>query len=34
MKKTFLAKRKEIMRTIVPYKDIGQWIEPTTENKE
>ena len=34
MKKTFLAKRKEIMRTIVRYKDIGQWIEPTTKNKE
>ena len=34
MKNKFLAKRKEIMRTIVPYKDIGQWIEPTTENKE
>jgi len=34
MKKTFLAKRKEIMRTIVRYKDMGQWIEPTAKNRE
>ena len=34
MKNKFLAKRKEIMRTIIPYKDMGQWIEPTTKNKE
>jgi multimeric flavodoxin WrbA len=34
MKKTFLAKRKEIMRTIVRYKDMGQWIEPTVKSKE
>jgi multimeric flavodoxin WrbA len=34
MKNKFLAKRKEIMRTVIPYKDMGQWIEPTTKNKE
>jgi NAD(P)H-dependent FMN reductase len=34
MKSKFLAKRKEIMRTIIGYKDIGQWIEPTTKNRE
>jgi multimeric flavodoxin WrbA len=34
MKKTFLAKRKEIMRTIVRYKDMGQWIEPIHKKKE
>jgi multimeric flavodoxin WrbA len=34
MKKTFLAKRKEIMRTIVRYKDMGQWIEPIHKRKE
>jgi NAD(P)H-dependent FMN reductase len=34
MKDKFLAKRKEIMRTVIPYKDMGQWIEPTTKNKE
>jgi len=34
MKSKFLAKRKEIMRTIVRYKDMGQWIEPTTKNRE
>ena len=33
MKKTFLAKRKEIMRTIIRYKDMGQWIEPTAKNR-
>jgi ribosomal protein L37AE/L43A len=31
MKDKFLAKRKEIMRTIVAYKDIGQWIEPPSK---
>jgi multimeric flavodoxin WrbA len=34
MKNKFLAKRKEIMRTIVRYKDMGQWIEPINKNKE
>jgi hypothetical protein len=34
MKNKFLAKRKEIMRTIIPYKEIGEWIEPVRENKE
>ena len=34
MKNKFLARRKEIMRTIIPYKGIGQWVEPPTENKE
>jgi multimeric flavodoxin WrbA len=34
MKKTFLAKRKEIMRTIIRYKDMGQWIEPIHKKKE
>jgi len=32
MKDKFLAKRKEIMRTIIPYKDIGQWIEPPAKS--
>ncbi len=32
MKNKFLAKKKKIVRTIIPYKDIGQWIEPA--NKE
>ena len=32
MKKRFLAKRKEIMRTIVRYKNIGEWIEPQGQN--
>jgi multimeric flavodoxin WrbA len=31
MKDKFLARRKEIMRTIIPYKDLGQWIEPNTK---
>jgi multimeric flavodoxin WrbA len=34
MKKTFLAKRKEIMRTIVRYKNMGQWIEPINKSKK
>jgi multimeric flavodoxin WrbA len=34
MKNRFLAKRKEIMRTIVRYKDMGQWIEPINKSKE
>ena len=34
MKKTFLAKRKEITRTIIRYKDMGQWIEPINKSKE
>jgi multimeric flavodoxin WrbA len=34
MKNKFLAKKKEILRTIVRYKDMGQWIEPTTKNRE
>ena len=34
MKNKFLARKKEIVRTIVRYKDIGQWIEPPTKNKE
>jgi multimeric flavodoxin WrbA len=33
MKSKFLAKRKEIMRTIIRYKDMGQWIEPTAKNR-
>jgi len=32
MKDKFLAKRKEIMRSIIPYKDIGQWIEPPAKS--
>jgi multimeric flavodoxin WrbA len=34
MKNKFLAKKKEILRTIVRYKNMGQWIEPPTKNKE
>jgi multimeric flavodoxin WrbA len=34
MKDKFLARRKEIMRAIIPYKDMGQWIEPTPKSKE
>ena len=34
MKIKFLAKKKEIVRTIVPYKDIGQWIVPTNKTGE
>ena len=34
MKNKFLARKKDILRTIVRYKDIGQWIEPSTKNKE
>ena len=32
MKKTFLARKKEILRTIIRYKDMGQWIEPPTKS--
>jgi multimeric flavodoxin WrbA len=34
MKNRFLAKRKEIMRTIVRYKDMGEWIEPINKSEE
>jgi NAD(P)H-dependent FMN reductase len=28
MKQEFLKKRKEILKTTLPYKDMGEWIEP------
>ncbi|MCX5799666.1 MAG: flavodoxin family protein [Proteobacteria bacterium] len=28
MKNRFLEKRKEILKTIIPYRDMGEWIEP------
>lgn len=31
MKNKFLEKKKEIVRTIIPYKDMGQWIEPANK---
>lgn len=34
MKNKFLARRKEIMRTIIRYKDMGQWIGPHDANME
>jgi multimeric flavodoxin WrbA len=34
MKNKFLTRRKEIVRTVTPYKGIGQWVGPPAENKE
>ena len=28
MKQEFLKRRKEILKTTLPYKDMGEWLEP------
>jgi len=28
MKERFNEKKREIMKTIVPYRDDGEWVEP------
>ena len=32
MKERFLANKKELLRLALPYKDVGRWIEPTTQS--